>query len=336
MEKLFWVRADQEGKSWDERKKLAATALDSGADAVVVKKEEIEKVQKFGKIDAFSIDSVFYKEIKSKEDEREIAKAGKKNDYVVVNALDWRIIPLENLIAELQDERAKIIVEVKNAGDAKTALETMEVGSDGVLLNTTKYSEIKEVRKVIDEMSKETVELVPVKVTKVEPASMGDRVCVDTCSMFELGEGLLVGSQSNSMFLVHSETLESEYVAARPFRVNAGPVHAYVMVPGGKTRYLSELSAGDEVLAVNAKGETRSLVVGRAKIEKRPLMLVEAEHDGKEIRTLLQNAETINLVDKDGKAVSVTKLKPGDEVLAYREDVGRHFGVKIKETIEEK
>lgn len=41
---------------------------------------------------------------------------------------------------------------------------------------------------------------------------------------------MLIGSYSKSLFLVHSESLESEYVASRPFRVNAGPVQAYVMV----------------------------------------------------------------------------------------------------------
>jgi 3-dehydroquinate synthase II len=41
-----------------------------------------------------------------------------------------------------------------------------------------------------------------------------------------LGEGMLVGSQSFALFLVHSESEESPYVAARPFRVNAGGVYA--------------------------------------------------------------------------------------------------------------
>ena len=70
--------------------------------------------------------------------------------------------------------------------------------------------------------------------------------------------------------------MESEYVASRPFRVNAGPVHAYVMTPGNKTKYLSELETGDEVLTVDQEGTTKIAIVGRVKIEKRPLMLVEA------------------------------------------------------------
>lgn len=97
--------------------------------------------------------------------------------------------------------------------------------------------------------------------------------------MMDVGEGMLVGSYSQGLFLVHSESLESEYVASRPFRVNAGPVQAYVMIPGGRTKYLSELETGDEVLIVDRNGRSRTAVVGRVKIEKRPLILVEAEYE---------------------------------------------------------
>jgi 3-dehydroquinate synthase II len=165
---------------------------------------------------------------------------------------------------------------------------------------------------------------------------MGDRVCIDACSMFSVGEGMLVGSQSSGLFLVHSESVETPYVAPRPFRVNAGPVHAYTRLPDGRTKYLSELSAGDEVLAVDHLGDTQRMIIGRAKIEKRPLILIEAESDGIKLSTILQNAETIRLVKPDGEPLSVAVLKPGDKVLVHIESGGRHFGMKIKETIKEK
>ena len=154
--------------------------------------------------------------------------------------------------------------------------------------------------------------------------------------MMHLGEGMLVGSYSQGLFLVHSESMESEYVASRPFRVNAGPVHAYVMTPGNKTKYLSELETGDEVLTVDQEGTTKIAIVGRVKIEKRPLMLVEAEYDGVILRTLLQNAETIRLVTEDGQPKSVAELKLGDKVMVYLDPNARHFGMAIKESIIEK
>jgi len=147
------------------------------------------------------------------------------------------------------------------------------------------------------------------------------------------GQGMLVGNTSSGMFLVHSESVENPYVEARPFRVNAGAVHAYVRVPGNKTKYLSEVKSGDKVLVVDSKGNTLEAIVGRSKIEKRPLMLVEADANGKKISLILQNAETIRLVKPNGKPISIVKVKAGDEVLAYTEDAGRHFGMKIKETI---
>ncbi|HIP16346.1 MAG TPA: 3-dehydroquinate synthase II, partial [Methanothermococcus okinawensis] len=170
----------------------------------------------------------------------------------------------------------------------------------------------------------------------VEPIGSGDRVCIDTCTIMEEGEGMLVGSYSRGLFLVHGETVENPYVATRPFRVNAGPVHAYVLCPGNKTKYLSELKAGDKVLIVNKDGITREAVVGRVKIERRPLVLVEAEYKGDILRTILQNAETIRLVGEGGKPISVVDLKEGDRVLIKFDESARHFGMAIKETIIER
>jgi 3-dehydroquinate synthase II len=339
--KELWVKAD-DGRPWEERKKAVTGALEAGADAVLVRDGDEEAVRRLGKIKVVSPGkdadvvlgkTAYYKEIRSKADEQEIARLGMKAEYVVVNATDWRIIPLENLIAALQG-KCKIIVEVPDVPEAKTALETLEVGADGVLLSVPKNA--KKVKELVEDLSSERLRLAPVKVTSLKPVGMGDRVCVDTASMLRVGEGMLVGSQGSALFLVHSESIETEYVAARPFRVNAGAVHAYVRVPGGKTRYLSELKAGDEVLAVDKEGKTRTVVVGRMKIEKRPLMLVEAELGGKSLKTLLQNAETILLVSERGEPVSISRLKPGDSVLAYVEEGGRHFGMKVKESIDEK
>ena len=164
---------------------------------------------------------------------------------------------------------------------------------------------------------------------------MGDRICIDTCSILHVGEGLLIGSESNGLFLVHSESVESEYVNTRPFRVNAGPVHAYILTKNDKTKYLSELKAGDEVLAVDRTGNARPVVLGRVKIEKRPLILVETEYQKKKFNIILQNAETIRLIS-DGIPKSIVDLREGDSVLMWVEDSCRHFGMKVAESIIER
>ncbi|MHC1565182.1 MAG: 3-dehydroquinate synthase II [Candidatus Syntropharchaeales archaeon] len=273
--------------------------------------------------------------IKNKDYERLAAELAKASDYLIVIGTDWKVIPLENLIAELQDYDCRIIAGVKDAKEAKLALETLEHGADGILLDADDPSEVKKVMSVVEEVGRERLPLLAAKVINVKQLGMGDRVCVDTCSMMKLGEGMLIGSAADAFFLVHAETEESPYVASRPFRVNAGAVHAYVLV-GEKTRYLAELQSGDDVMVVDRDGGTKNAIVGRVKIEKRPLILIEAEVGKRRLNTILQNAETIKLVAPDGTPISVADIKVGDEVLVHLEESGRHFGMKIEETIIEK
>jgi 3-dehydroquinate synthase II len=274
-----------------------------------------------------------YIRITDKLHEQLAVKLGPIVDYIILIGTDWTIIPLENIIADLQKVDVEIIAAVADRDGAKLALETLEHGTDGVIFEANDFAQIKEIADEVDNASRVKYKLKVATITNVKPLGSGDRVCVDTTDMMQPGEGMLIGSYSKSMFLVHSESLESEYVASRPFRVNAGPVQAYVMVPGNKTRYLSELVAGDEVLIVNTEGETRTAYVGRSKIERRPLILIEAEYEGKTIRTLLQNAETIRIVDADNNPLSVADAKPGDKVKVYIEKSARHFGIAIDETI---
>ncbi len=288
-----------------------------------------------------------YVEIRGKKYERFVVDIADYCNYVIVIGKDWKIIPLENIIAELQKKKAKVIEGVQSAEEARTAFETLEYGADGVLLDTGDVSEIKRAVEIRAESEMGEIPLSTAKVTKVKELEMGERVCVDTCSLMTLGEGMLVGSQSFALFLVHSESEESPYVAARPFRVNAGGVYAYVLV-WEKTRYLSELKSGDDVLIVNAEGNARKAVVGRVKIEKRPLMLVEAEvetggGEKRECSIILQNAETIKLVGKDKdkdkdkkKPISVVDLKEGDEVQVHVTEAARHFGIAVEEAVIEK
>ena len=274
-----------------------------------------------------------YIKITDKLHEQLAVKLGPIVDYIILVGTDWTVIPLENIIADLQKVDVEIIAAVADSDGAKLALETLEHGTDGVVFEANDFALIKEIAKEVDNASRAKYDLKIATLTNVKPLGSGDRVCVDTTDMMKPGEGMLIGSYSKSMFLVHSESLESEYVASRPFRVNAGPVQAYVMVPGNKTRYLSELVAGDEVLIVNTEGETRTAYVGRSKIERRPLILIEAEYEGNTIRTLLQNAETIRIVDADNNPLSVADAKPGDKVKVYIEKSARHFGIAIDETI---
>jgi 3-dehydroquinate synthase II len=266
--------------------------------------------------------------IKGKEDENIAVKAAELSaDYIIINCLDWRVIPLENLIARTRG-KSKLIAEVSTAEDAKLVLETLELGTDGVLLQASDADELTKAIALVKKQASK-IEMVPAKVTSVKPISTGARVCVDTCDLMVPGEGMLIGVQAAGFFLVEAEVHENPYVQSRPFRVNAGSLSMYTLASQQKTRYLSELKAGDEVLIVKRDGKVRTGTVGRVKIELRPLILVEAEVDGKKIKTILQNAETIRLVTPKGSK-PVTELKAGDEVLAHiATSAGRHFGVAV-------
>ena len=262
-------------------------------------------------------------------------QAAEHAEFTLVAGEDWTIIPLENLIARVGEETT-LVAGVDSAAEAGTAFETLDVGADAVLLDSDDPDEIRRTVNARDAADRERLDLAWATVTGVEEAGSADRVCVDTGSLLEGDEGMLVGSMSRGLFFVHAETAESPYVAARPFRVNAGAVHAYVRTPDGGTKYLSELQSGDEVQVVDRDGHTRTAVVGRAKIERRPMFRVEAETEaGDRIETLLQNAETIKVATSDGRT-AVTDLEAGDELLVYLESGARHFGEAIEERIIEK
>ncbi|WP_372910065.1 3-dehydroquinate synthase II [Salinigranum sp.] len=279
-----------------------------------------------------------YVRILSKEYETFAEEAAREADHTIVVGEDWTIIPLENLIARIGDE-TELVAGVTTAEEAKTAFETLEQGADSVLIDSDDPDEIRRTCEVRDAAEREHLDLQWAEVTTIEPTGMADRVCVDTGSLMDHDEGMLVGSMSRGLFFVHAETAESPYVASRPFRVNAGAVHAYVRAPDGGTRYLAELQSGDEVQVVDADGNTREAIVGRCKIEKRPMFRVQARletADGEDrIETLLQNAETIKVHTREGRK-AVTDLEAGDEVLVYYEDTARHFGEAVEESIIEK
>lgn len=336
--KELWVQIEKNATEKDKLARLAADLSDAVLQGKIVltsSKKEVTVIDKF--------DEVVLKDLKhegktvalkvtihGKEDENTAVKAAEFGvDYVIINCLDWRVIPLENLIARICG-KSRLIAEVKSAQDAQLVLEALELGTDGVLLTTGSSEEISKTAAVIKRQTPRIV-LIPAKITSISQIGTGARVCVDTCDLMEPGEGILVGSQSAGLFLVEAEVYENPYVAARPFRVNAGSISMYTLGTLQNTRYLSELKAGEEVLIITKEGKARKANVGRSKTEFRPLILIEAEVEGKKIKTILQNAETIRLVTTKG-STPVTELKAGDEVMVYMSAKGgRHFGVSVPE-----
>ena len=288
----------------------------------------------------------FFKELKSKDDEIEIKELSNTGqiDFIIVSAKDWKIIPFENLIAEMHSNETDLIASVENVKEAELMLKTLEIGVDGILMSPKDANDIVDLKNLVQ--AGFNIEIAKAKIISIQSIPESERVCVDTTSLLRPGEGMLVGSTAMGFALVHAEVFETQFVASRPFRVNAGDVSAYILVPNDdpekvyRTNYLSELKGGDKVLAVNTKGEARVVSVGRVKIETRPMLRFELEVTKGEkkipINCICQNAETIRLVGADGKAISVVDLKVGDEILVHIGPGATHFGTAIKETIIEK
>ncbi len=349
--KELWIEIDESLPEKQKNKLLKSAA--QTCDAVLVDEKDTTKTKNYGikaasasenaDITVLSVaDSKKLEELKSegiivalkiiiegkKDEETAIEAAELKSDYVIVGTPDWKIIPLENLIAKTRG-KTKLLAEVSSVKEAKVALETLELGADGVVLKTASLKELEETA-ALSKKATSVLELVSVDVVEVKEIGTGARACIDTCELMKPGEGMLLGCQSSGLFLVQAEVHESPYVESRPFRVNAGTLSLYALVSPTRTRYLSELKAGEEVLVVDREGKVRLTNVARVKIEWRPMILIEAEYNGKTLKLIGQNAETIRVVTPEGSK-AVTDLKKGDKVLARVEEGGRHFGTLVKE-----
>jgi 3-dehydroquinate synthase II len=313
-----------------QSKKVQSVYESEDADMVVCRTfDQLKSLKSLGK------PLGYFKKVLSNADVDEIEKASRAGaEFVIVDASDWKIIPLENIIAKLHKSNTRVFTTAKSSGEVATMFSVLELGVDGVILSTDR---VEEVDSAMQQLSTRKFPIGVAKILEVKDVGTGERVCVDTASMMSMGEGMLVGSKSNFMLLVHNESVGSSFTSPRPFRVNAGAVYCYTIAPDGNTRYLSEVESGSEVWIVNKEGLARRAVVGRSKIETRPLRLLRAEIDGHTGTVILQNAETIRLIRRNGELVSVTGIKAGDEVLGYAKPAtGRHFGMEVDEYIIEK
>jgi 3-dehydroquinate synthase II len=269
-------------------------------------------------------------EVLSNKDIENILDSAKKGlDFVVIEVKDWKIIPLENIIAKLHKIHTKIFTIARNPKEARKMFSILDIGVDGVIFNT---GSINEVREALVYLGSKSFELRSAKIIDIQEVGDGERVCIDTASMLNRGEGMLIGNRANFLFLVHNESVGSSFTSPRPFRVNAGAVHCYTLSPDGTTKYLSELETGVEVLVFDSKGKARRVTIGRCKIEKRPMLMIKAKV-GEEVGGIIaQDAETIRFVKSNGRLVSVTHLKKGDSILVHsKAATGRHFGMEVSD-----
>ncbi|MDZ7761232.1 MAG: 3-dehydroquinate synthase II [Desulfovermiculus sp.] len=322
----IYVRAQPFDKS------LVTQALEAGADGILTDESHASEVLTLSRTQVLTPEDFVHIQLHGPEDEEQALQALRTGHKVLLGQ-GWEIIPVENLLAH--NAPGLLGLEVADLEQARLAGGILERGTDFLVFDPLDASGLKPSIQEL-KLSQETLGLETAEVTEIKPVGLGHRVCVDTCSILHTGQGLLVGNSSTFTFLVHAETESNPYVAARPFRINAGAAHAYVVLPGDRTAYLQELGAGREVLVVDAQGRSHAATVGRAKVEVRPLLLITAQTESRTGHIFVQNAETIRLVQPDGTPVSVVSLQTSDRILCRTDAAGRHFGLRIQESIEEK
>ncbi len=241
----------------------------------------------------------------------EAQKAGAKRAFISCG--DWSLLPQKEL--SQISKKLKLIAKVKSADEARELSAFFDKLIAGFFVSPAKT---KEIEKLISYLSGEgEIYLEIAAITGLKRTDPGERSVIDTCEIMGESEGLLVGSDSNSFFLVQAEvSAEGSKTHHRPFRINAGAVSLSTLLQKRKPGFLADIEAGDDVLIVDRKGEARKALVGRNEIERKPMVLVEASVKGTLVRALLQDSDDVRLLaPKDSKSVS--KLKTGDKVLVH-------------------
>ena len=261
----------------------------------------------------------------------EACTAARTERFAVLDFRDPTKIPLEIVIAAAAGADGTIVTVARDVQEAEIIFGVLELGSDGVLMAGRTVGDATALRQAAAEQNGE-ISLVELEVTRTRHVGMGERACVDTCTYFNQDEGILVGSHSKGMILCVSETHPLPYMPTRPFRVNAGAIHSYTVAHNGRTRYLSELESGGKVLAVDVKGRTRVVTVGRVKIETRPLISIDAvAPNGQTVNLILQDDWHVRVLGLGATVLNSTELKPGDRVLGHLPTADRHVGYPIDE-----
>jgi 3-dehydroquinate synthase II len=284
-------------------------------------------------------------------------------EWILVSSGGWKMIPAENLIAAAQSTGTKLAFCVDQASDVGGLARALELGVDALCVPADASTELCKAvldaaieRNAEEDTAADTDTDTDIKTTPqivsgacwrhdTQGTVLADRICVDLVQSLQQEEGCWIGSSAKILALVLSEAAASQFVPTRPFRVNAGPVHSYILLADGTTKYLCELQAADQVQVYNTvTGDSRPVAVGRLKQEVRPCVLVELhskdQHSAGQV--FLQQAETVRLGQEGGESMRVTDLKVQNEpittesLLLRIQTTGTHIGKAYTGKVEER
>ena len=118
----------------------------------------------------------------SNNDIEKILDSAKKGlDFVIIEVKDWKIIPLENIIAKLHKIHTQIFAIARNPKEVRKMFSILDVGVDGVIFNTGSINHVKE---TLVYLGSKNFELQPAKIIDIQEVGDCERVCVDTASIY--------------------------------------------------------------------------------------------------------------------------------------------------------
>jgi 3-dehydroquinate synthase II len=126
----------------------------------------------------------YLKKVTSNLDVDEIERAAENGaELVIVDAPNWKIIPLENIIAKLHNSKTKVFAAAKSSQEVVTLFSVLELGVDGVILSTDSEEEVEKARR---ELRSTKFPITIARIIEVKDVGTGERVCVDTASMMRM------------------------------------------------------------------------------------------------------------------------------------------------------
>ena len=112
--------------------------------------------------------SGFFIDLNRKEDEREIIELSKTGyfDFIIVSAKNWKIIPFENIIAEMHSNDTDLIALVDSIKEAQLVFNILEIGVDGILFKPKDVDDISKLKKLLQ--TEIYIKLTKAKITNIQ------------------------------------------------------------------------------------------------------------------------------------------------------------------------
>ncbi|MGS0894287.1 3-dehydroquinate synthase II [Burkholderia stagnalis] len=233
-------------------------------------------------------------------------------------------VPLERLLAGVRDAACRIVVSLTDPhGAAYLARKYAQAPVDIAFAPRDAAALRGVLAACVALHPREPLKLRAFEVQRVEPLGVGLHAVIDGCSQLDGDECVLTGASATSMLLVGAAGAARPPGRALAFGIDAGSADSFVFCGGDRARQLALLRSGERVLTVGAAGDTRTVVVGRVRIESAPLVALHARSaSGASARVVLRGDGAAQLRTDDGARVGLADVLPGIRLAGYEPGVG--------------